>query len=155
MSSVAKANQRCAGVGSGGAFIHRAAVLGRFVLGRPWARRVAFEVGDARNEHVVWCGNGTGSAAQLHHFAATISKWRVVEHHEEVDVGVRAVGTSRYGTEENDPHRVKLGNERLDEFVSPGTQRPSSPDGVIVTHGVRDVLHSFSLLDVSTAPWSW
>ena len=95
------------------------AVLCGLELRGAWQGMVAFEVIEARDEEVVWRGDGACRASELDHQASSIGVRCVIENDQQIDVGVGPIGAVSHGAEQHDSRRVECGDDRRHEI---GTQ---------------------------------
>ena len=82
----------------------------------------------------MWSGDRSGGTAKLDHQPAPVSERGVAEHDEEVDVGVRSIGSISDRAEQDDLLRIELGHDDIDEVGDPLAQGSPGPYGAVVTH---------------------
>jgi len=99
------------------------------------------EVVEARDEEVVWGGDGPCCAPEFDHQASPVGMGCVIENDEKIDVGVGPVGTVGHGTEQHDLRWVECSDDRGHEIGHPVLERSTSPLSVAVTARVGDLLH--------------
>lgn len=102
---------------------------------------VSFKVGEARDKHVVWCGDCPCSAPKFYHQASPVGEGCLIENDQKIDVGIGPIGTVGHGSEQQDLGWIECGDDRGHEIGDPVMERSTSPLSVAVTRRVGDLLH--------------